>query len=57
MDMGMQAELLIPGVQHTEESNFRAEVSRVACDLEKRFRSGPQQRTIEQFLVLLVKPG
>jgi hypothetical protein len=32
MDMGMEPELLIPGMQHSEEADFRAEVFRVASD-------------------------
>jgi hypothetical protein len=35
MDMGMESELLIPGVQHGEEADFRAKVSRIASDFEQ----------------------
>ena len=52
MDMGMQVELLIPRVKHTEETNFCAEVSGIACDFEKGFRTGPEQRAIDELLVL-----
>src|SRR6266571_7201788 len=52
MNMGMQAEPLTPGVQHAEETNFRAEVSRVAGDFQKCFRTGAKQQAIEEFLVL-----
>ena len=37
--MGMQSELLIPGMQHTEETDFRAEVPGIAGDLEQGFRT------------------
>jgi hypothetical protein len=37
MDMRMNAELLAPGVQHAEETNFRTEVSRIASDFLKCF--------------------
>ena len=40
MDMGMETELLIPGVQHAKETNFRAEVSGITSDFEKGFRTG-----------------
>ena len=39
MDMRAQTELLIPGVQHTEETDFRAEVPGIASDLEQSFRT------------------
>src|SRR5215813_2823771 len=37
MNMGMQSELLIPGMQHTEETDFRAEVSGIAGDFKQGF--------------------
>ena len=52
MDMGMQTEFLIPRVKHTEETNFCAEVSGIASDFEKGFRTGPQQQAIDELLVL-----
>src|SRR6202166_5062034 len=52
MDMGMESKLLIPGVQHGEEAEFRAEVSRVASDFEKSFRTGAEQQIVDDFLIL-----
>src|SRR5580765_41721 len=52
MDMGMEPELLTPGVQHGEEANFRAEVSRIASDIEKSFRTGAEQQIVDDFLIL-----
>src|SRR5258708_27058362 len=52
MDMWMEPELLIPGVQHGEEGNFRAEVSRMASDFEKCFRTGAEQHIVDDFLIL-----
>ena len=52
MDMGMEPELLIPGMQHGEEADFRAEVSRIASDFEKCFRTGAEQQIIDDFPVL-----
>jgi hypothetical protein len=48
----VHVELLTPGVQHTEETNFRAEVSRIASDFEKCFRAGVKQEIVEDLLVL-----
>ena len=52
MDMGMESELLTPSVQHGEEADFCAEVSRIAGDFEKSFRTGAEQQIIEDLLVL-----
>src|ERR1700692_2929622 len=52
MDMGMKPELLIPGMQHGEEADFRAEVFRIASDFEKCFGTGAKQQIIDDFLVL-----
>src|ERR1700676_652733 len=52
MDMGMEPELLIPGMQHGEEAEFRTEVFRIASDFEKCFCTGAKQQIIDDFLVL-----
>src|ERR1700687_1121418 len=52
MDMGMEPELLMPGMQHGEEAKFRAEVSGIASDFEKCFRTGTEQQIVDDFLVL-----
>src|ERR1700693_2035969 len=52
MDMGMEAELLISSVKHGDEANFRAELSRIASDFEKCFRTGTEQQIVDDFLVL-----
>jgi hypothetical protein len=36
-------------VQHAEEADFRAEVSRIAGDFEKCFRTGAEQQAIDDF--------
>jgi len=48
----MQVELLIPGVQNAEETNFCAEVSGISCDLKKCFGAGAEQQAIDEFFVL-----
>lgn len=52
MNVGMQAELLTPGVQHTEETNFGAQVSGIARHFEKSFRTGAKQQAVDDFSVL-----
>ena len=52
MDMGMEPEPLIPGMQHGEEADFRAEVFRIASDFEKSFCTGAEQQIVDDFLVL-----
>ena len=52
MDMGMESKFLTPGVQHGEEAEFRAEVSGVASDFEKSFRTGAEQQIVDDFLIL-----
>lgn len=51
MDMGMKLELLVPGMQHTEEADLGAEVSRIASDFEKCFCTGPEQQSVEDLAV------
>src|SRR5271167_2317034 len=52
VDMGMKLELLIPGVQHTEEADFGPQMSGIAGDFEKSFCTGPEQQIVNDFLVL-----
>ncbi len=52
MDMRMNVELLTPGVQHAEEANLRAEVLRITSHFEECFRTGAEQETVEDFLIL-----
>jgi len=48
----VQTELLVPSVQHGEETNFRAKVSRITSDLKECFGAGPEQQAIDELLVL-----
>ena len=52
MDMGMKPDLLVPGVQHTEETNLSTEVSGIASDFEKGFRAGTKQEIVDHLFVL-----
>jgi len=50
--MGMESKFLTPGVPHGEEAEFRADVSGVASDFEKSFRTGAEQQIVDDFLIL-----
>jgi hypothetical protein len=52
VDMGMKLELLIPGVQHTEEADFGPQMSEIAGDFEQCFCTGSEQQIVDDFLVL-----
>jgi hypothetical protein len=50
--VGMKLEFLVPSVEHAEEADLGTEMSWVASDLEKSFRAGTKQQTIDYLLVL-----
>ena len=52
MDMGMKPDLLVPGVQHTAETNLCTEVSGIASDFEESFRAGTKQEIVDHLFVL-----
>ena len=52
MDMGMKLELLIPSVQHAEETDLSTEMSGIAGDLEQGFSAGAKQQVVDDLLVL-----
>ncbi len=53
MDMGMESELLIPGVQHGEEADFRAEVPRIRRATSSRVSElARSSKTVDDFLIL-----
>jgi hypothetical protein len=52
MDMGVDAELLIPRMQHAEETDLCAEQSRIARHFEESFSTGAEQEIVEDPLVL-----
>src|SRR5271167_1428624 len=52
MNMGVGSELLAPGVQNTEEADLGAEVSGIASDFQKCFRTDAKQKIVEDLLVL-----
>ena len=52
VDMGMMLQSLVPGVEHAEEADLGAEVTRVAGDLEQGFATGAKQKVVEQAFVL-----
>jgi hypothetical protein len=52
MNVRMNFEFLAPGMQHAEEANLCAEVSRIASDFEKGFGAGTEQEIVEDLVVL-----
>ena len=52
MDVRVVFEFLIPGVEHTEEADLRAEMFGIASDFEKSCGTGAKQEIVEEFLVL-----
>jgi hypothetical protein len=50
-------EFLIPGVEHTEEADFGAEMLGIAGDFEEGFGTSLQQQMVEDFLVLQGERG
>ncbi len=52
MNMGMMLEPLIPGVQHAEETDLGAQMSRIASNFEQSFGAGAEQQVVDNLLVL-----
>ncbi len=52
MHVRVMFEFLIPGVEHTEEADLRAEMSGIASDFEESCGTGLQQEMVQEFLVL-----
>jgi hypothetical protein len=51
VDMGMKLELLVPGVEHTEETDLGTEMGGVARDFQQGFGAGTKQQTVDEFPV------
>jgi hypothetical protein len=52
VDVGMEPELLVPGVEHTEEANLGPEMSGIAGDFEKSFCTGTEQQIVDDLFIL-----
>ena len=52
MNVRVMLEFLVPGVEHTEEADLRAEMLRIASDFEEGGSTGLQQEMVQDFLVL-----
>src|SRR5271157_1185304 len=57
VDMGMMLELLIPGVQHAEETDLGAQMSGIASHFEQGCGAGSEQQVVDELLVLQGKWG
>lgn len=51
MNVRVEPEFLIPGVQHSEEADLRAEMLGIAGNFEKGFRTGAKQKIVNDLLV------
>src|ERR1700678_2508438 len=52
VDMGMMLQSLVPGMEHTEEADLRAEVTRITGDLQQSCSTGVKQQVIDQPFIL-----
>ena len=48
----MVFQFLVPGMEHAEETYFRAEMLGVTSDFQERFRTGSEQKAVNGLLVL-----
>src|ERR1035441_8911052 len=52
VDVGMMLEPLVPGVEHAEEADLRAEVVGIASDLQQGGGAGLKEQAVDDALVL-----
>src|SRR5205807_10068050 len=52
VDMGMNLEFLVPGMQHAEEADLSPEMAGMTSHFQKGFGAGPQQQTIDDLFIL-----
>ena len=52
VDIGMMLQSLVPGMEHAEETDLRAEVTRIASDLQQSCSAGAKQQVIDQPFIL-----
>ena len=52
MNVRVVQQVLSPGVQHTEEADFRAQMLRIGGDGAQRLRRRPEQDIVDHCLVL-----
>ena len=52
VDMGVNLEFLVPGMQHAEEADLSPEMGGVPRHLQKRICAGPQQQTVDDLFIL-----
>jgi hypothetical protein len=52
VDMGMSLEALVPGMEHAEEANLRAQVAGIASELQQGCSTGLEQQVVDHSFVL-----
>jgi hypothetical protein len=55
--MGMNLEVLSPGMEHAEEPDVRSQVLGIASEFEQRSGAGAEEQIVEQPLVLEGESG
>src|SRR5437879_3279208 len=50
--MGMMLQSLVPGMEHAEEADLRAEVTRITSDLQQSCSTGVKQQFVDHPLIL-----
>jgi hypothetical protein len=53
VDVGMVLQVLSPGVEHAEEADLGAEVTRIDSDFEERRGAGLEEQAVKEALVLI----
>src|SRR6187402_2816705 len=54
--MRMRLEILSPRVEHAEETDLRTEVFRIGSNLQQRPGTGPEEKIVNNLLVLQSQP-
>ena len=52
MDVRMMLQLLVPGVEDTEEADLRTQMPGMSSDFEQGLGAGAEQQIVENLLVL-----
>ena len=55
VDMRVMLQSLVPGMEHAEEANLRAEMTRIAGDLQQSCGTGVKQQVVDQPFILQCK--
>ena len=54
VNMGMMLQTLVPGMEHAEEADLRAEVTGIAGDLQQSCSTGVKQQVVDQLTAVQI---